>query len=99
MKYFLSFLMVLAYTSEMVAQTPSDPSVKQYYQCFDRSTRSQFTKNIAAEPNMVAETAFQACSTEEQIILTRLSLATVPLNQAWAIILRHRAVLKRKITG
>lgn len=89
--------MVSCYTS-LPAQAGLDPMVERYYKCFDESTRSQFLANVAAEPNMVAERAFQACSTEEQTIMARLSLATVPANQAWAIILRHRAALKRKIT-
>jgi hypothetical protein len=99
MRYFLAILTVAGNMTAVAAQTPASPLVQKYYNCFDASTRSQFAANIAAEPNMVAELAFQACATEEQMILTSLSLATVPSNQAWALILRHRAILKRRIAG
>lgn len=98
MKYMAAVFLASSAIATASAQS-QHPAIASYYQCFDSSAQSQFKGNPAADPNLVAELAFQACSTEEQVILTRLSLATVPNNQAWAILLKHRIHLKRKITG
>jgi hypothetical protein len=73
--------------------------VGRWDRCFFASTRSQFNANILAEPNMVAEIAFEACRTEEQSLEAFLALNSVLPATAISIILRHRSALKAKITG
>jgi hypothetical protein len=89
--------------SAPVAAAEVSPALKEivtrWDRCFLASTQSQFLANIDAEPNMVAEIAFTACSTEEQSLLTYLTLNSTPYPNARAIVLRHRGILKAKITG
>lgn len=103
MKRFVAILGVLAYSSAYAQKPDPDPAVTamvgRWDKCFDSSTRSQFGKRIDAEPNMVAEIAFQACATEEEALMTYLTPRVFSPNDARAIVLRHRGVLKRKITG
>jgi len=70
--------------------------VDRWDRCFLASTQGQFQQNIAAEPNLVAEIAFLACKTEEDSLFATLVMDPT---LARALILRHRAYLKRKITG
>lgn len=76
-----------------------DGLINRYHACFYASARSQFFKQLDAEPHMVAEVAFQACATEEQTLATFLNLHGTPRTIAGALILRHRNALKRKIAG
>jgi len=75
------------------------PIIERWDRCFSASTQNQFLANIAAEPNLVAEIAFQACLTEEEALMAFLTLNSMPPANARAEILRHRIYLKRKITG
>jgi hypothetical protein len=80
------------------AETPLDKILSRYDACFHASTGHQFLANLEAEPNMVTEIAFQACSTEEQTLSSFLTLGGMSPASANAIILRHRNWLKHKIT-
>jgi hypothetical protein len=80
------------------ADAPLDKILSRYDACFHASTGHQFLMNLEAEPNMVAEIAFQACATEQQTLSTYLQLGGMPPASINAIILRHRSFLKHKIT-
>lgn len=83
----------------------ADPSpilvsmVQTWDKCFHASAQSQFIKNIEAEPNMVAERAFQACDTEEQSISVYFTLNGMAPETARSVILKHRNLLKQKLIG
>jgi hypothetical protein len=57
-------LIALLVSNGARAETPLDKILGRYDACFHASTGHQFLANLEAEPNMVAEIAFQACSTE-----------------------------------
>jgi hypothetical protein len=99
MRYFIILLVLIAYSDSASAQTTVEKILSRYDACFHASTGHQFLMNLEAEPNMVAEIAFQACATEEQTLSTYLQLGGMPPASINAIILRHRNFLKHKITG
>jgi hypothetical protein len=99
MRYFIIFLVLIGCSNGARAQTTVEKILSRYDACFHASTGHQFLENLEAEPNMVAEIAFQACSTEEQTLSTFLTLGGMLPASANAIILRHRNFLKHKITG
>jgi hypothetical protein len=70
--------------------------VSRWDNCFLASTQHQFLKDIEAEPNLVAELAFQACSTEEQTLISYL-LVNLDQEQVRAIVLKHRNILKQRL--
>jgi hypothetical protein len=71
--------------------------VTRWDDCFLASTQHQFLKDLEAESNLVAELAFQACSTEEQSLTTYFRLNSMPQEQVRAVILRHRNILKQRL--
>jgi hypothetical protein len=91
---------LVGFSTTALAQTePVKNLLTRWDNCFLASTQHQFLKELEAEPNLVAELAFQACSTEEQTLATYLRLGSMPLEQVRAIILRHRNILKHGIKG
>ena len=99
MKKFLIIAALVGYSGAAAAQTTAEKILSRYDACFHASTGHQFLMNLGAEPNMVAEIAFQACATEEQTLSTFLQLGGMAPASINAIILRHRNLLKHKITG
>lgn len=88
---------ILLGTSATCAAQSAEPLVAAYNECFLRSTRHQFLADLQAEPNMVAERAFQACATEEAAIYSYLMLNGLPPANARAAILTRKLKLKRQL--
>jgi hypothetical protein len=78
---------------------PLDPLIGAFDSCFAGSAERQFLENIAAEPSMVAELAFQACATEETAIYSYLILGGMPPANARAAVVARKMRLKQKIRG
>jgi hypothetical protein len=92
-------LLILTFATPAFAGTPVEPLVKAFDRCFTSSTQRQFLDNLGAEPNMVAEIAFQACATEEDAIFTLLTLRGTPPSTAKTWILSRKLQLKRQMVG
>lgn len=99
MKKFMIIVNLVGYSGAAVAETTVEKILNRYDACFHASTGHQFLMNLEAEPNMVAEIAFQACTTEEQTLSTFLQIGDMAPASINATILRHRNFLKHKITG
>lgn len=100
MRRIISLVLALfIFSPEMAAADETKKMVERWDNCFYASTASQFVAKFDAEPNMVAEIAFQACVTEEKSLGSLLALHGVEPAFSSAVLLKHRSILKRRIVG